>query len=282
MSERCSGLSRSAGEPLAATATTAERFLLVEVPGTWPRDVSDGAGLPRDACEAVAAWLGEAPRSRLLYLRRPGRSSRTSALAFVVAASEQAGNVRRLELESHAELAAVDLDEDGDLVARSLVLVCAHGARDRCCALRGTAVYGALEGRLGDEELWISSHHGGHRFAANLLVLPAGLQFGRVEPDEAPFLVARALAGRIELGRYRGRTCFEQAVQAAEQAVRQATGFDGVDELRLSGVDGSSVRFRSWDGIEHSTVVEELEGPVVPASCGAEPEAQRILRARIA
>lgn len=34
-------------EPLAGTAVTATSWLLVEVPGGWPPDVSDAAALPR-------------------------------------------------------------------------------------------------------------------------------------------------------------------------------------------------------------------------------------------
>ena len=280
MSERCSDLSYAAGEQLAATATTAEHWLLVEVAGAWPRDVSDEGALPEAARHAVSAWLAGTPRSRLQFVRRPGRSPKRPVV-FVVRSDESAAETRRLELASHDDLATVDLDRDGDSVDGSLVLVCGHGTRDQCCALRGTAVYGALAQRLGDEELWISSHHGGHRFAANVLVLPAGLHFGRVEPDEAPFVVARALAGRIELGPYRGRTCYEPAVQAAERAVRQAAHVDGVAELRLAGVDGSVVRFRTWDGADYAALVEEIEGPATPASCGALAEAQRAFSAQI-
>ena len=280
MSERCSDLSYAAGEQLAATATTAEHWLLVEVSGSWPRDVSDEGALPEVARRAVSAWLAGTPRSRLQFVRRPGRSAKRRVV-FVVRAEEGTTETRRLELASHDDLAAVNLDRDGDPVDGSLVLVCGHGARDQCCALRGTAVYGALAPKLGDEELWISSHHGGHRFAANVLVLPAGLHFGRVEPDAAPFVVARALAGRIELGRYRGRTCYELAVQAAERAVREAAHVDGVADLRLAGVDGSVVRFHTWDGAEYAALVEEIEGPATPASCGAPAEAQRAFSAQI-
>ncbi|OFW75037.1 MAG: hypothetical protein A2Y55_02010 [Actinobacteria bacterium RBG_16_68_12] len=281
MSQRCSDLSRAAGVPLSASATTAEKWLLLEVPGSWHRDVSSEGGLPAEAHEAVTAWLADTPRSRLQFIRRSGRSSSGRSLAFVVDARENGGNVRRIELADQADLARVDLDTAGEPVDGSLVLVCGHGSRDACCALRGTAVFGALAERLGEEELWISSHQGGHRFAANVLVLPAGMHFGRVEPGEAPFLVARALAGRIELDRYRGRTCFEPIVQAAEQAVREATGLDVVSELELTNVEGSTVRFRSWEGAEHIAIVEEVAGPVAPASCGADPEAQRVLRARV-
>jgi hypothetical protein len=278
--ERCSDISLDAGESLAATATTAEHWLLVEVPGSWPRDVSVVGALPEPAHEAVATWLEQKPTSRLLFIRRPGGSALRS-LVFVIHAAESTAAVRRIELEHPTDLALVDLGSDGECTDRQLVLVCGHGSRDACCALRGTAVYGALAGRLGNEEVWISSHQGGHRFAPNVLVLPAGLQFGRVGPDEAAFVVARALAGRIELDRYRGRTCYASTVQAAEQSVREARELDGVADLRLAGVEGALVRFRGCDATEHAALVEEIVGPRVPASCGADPEAQKTFSAQI-
>lgn len=277
---RCSNASREAGESLGATATMAESWLLVEVRAGWSRDVGSSRSLPEPAREAVDAWVDGTPASRLLFVRRPGRSEGPS-LAFVVNAPESGGTTRRLELESLEDLADVDLSRDGDASDGQLVLVCGHGSRDPCCALRGTAVFGVLAARLGDEELWISSHQGGHRFAANVLVLPAGLQLGRIEPEEAPFVVARALAGRIELDRYRGRSCYEPIVQAAELAVRRATGLGAVPALRLVDVAGTTVRFRGFDGVEHVAEVAEAPGPPVRVSCGAEPEPQRTYSARV-
>ena len=277
--ERCSEISLDAHESLVATATTAERWLLVEVPGSWPRDVSAVGALPT-AAGAVATWLEQTPGSRLLFIRRPGRSSARS-LVFVIRAAESRVEVRRIELEDPAALADVDLARDGDRTDQQLVLVCGHGSRDTCCAVRGTAVYGALAERLGDEELWVSSHQGGHRFAANVLVLPSGLQFGRVEPNEAASVVARALQGRIELDRYRGRTCYTSMVQAAERAVREARELEGVESLRLTGVEGPVVRFRGRDGLEHSAQVEEAIGPSVAASCGAELAPQAVFSALV-
>lgn len=257
------------------------RWLLIEVRGTWPREVGAGEGLPEGAREPVAAWRERAPGPRrVLFLRRPARRG-ASLLAFVVRAEETGGEVRRISFADHSELAGVDFDDIGARVDTQLVLVCGHGSRDQCCALRGTAVYGALEARLGEEELWISSHHGGHRFSANVLVLPAGLHFGRVEPGNAPLLVARALAGRIELGNYRGRTCYGPGAQAAEHAVRSATGLDGVEHLRLDEAREPAVRFRAWDGTGHEAVAEPVSGPAVPASCGAQPETQTGFRARL-
>jgi hypothetical protein len=277
MSQRCSELSLALGEPLAATATSAERWLLLEVPGAWPRDVADKGALPEPARAAVDAWLAAAPRSRLQLIRRPDRRSETR-LAFVVTAREHQAEMRRVELASLDQLADVDLDAASEAIGGSLVLVCGHGSRDRCCAAFGTPVYGTLAERLGKEEVWLSSHQGGHRFAANLLVLPAGLHFGRVQRSDAPLVVARALAGRIDLDRYRGRTCYPGAVQAAEAAVRREARLEGVTELELESLDDGLVRLRTWSGERFEVAVEETDGPSVPASCGEAAKAQRHFR----
>jgi hypothetical protein len=140
-------------------------------------------------------------------------------------------------------------------------------------------VYTTLAERLGEEEVWISSHQGGHRFAPNLLVLPAGVQFGRVRPEEAPLVAAKALAGRIQLRHYRGRTCYSGAVQAAEAAVRRDVGLEGLRDLELQSVEAGIVRFRAWNDVEYAVSVEEAEGPSVPASCGENAKPQRHFRA---
>ncbi len=269
---RCSDLSAEAGESLVATATPVDTWLLVEVRGTWPRDVSDAAALGESAAARISEWLARQPASKLLFIRRPGRARERRQL-FVVRASDRESHVRRVELAPTDDLADVDLDA-GELVDARLVLVCGHGTRDACCALRGSAVHGALAAHLGPDELWLSSHQGGHRFAANVLVLPGGVQLGRVTPEDAPRVVGDALAGRISLEHYRGRTAYSAREQAAEHAVRAATGLTSLSDLRLVGDDGEYVRFADCDGREYRARPEEIAGPTVPASCGAEPSPQ--------
>lgn len=280
---RCSALSLEAGEGLAATATHATEWLVIEVPGPWPRDAASGEGLPGDVREVVVAWrdggAGEA-RRRLLFVRRPGRTG-AARLVFLVAATEERAEARRLALDDLSDLAGVELEAAGEPVGSGLVLVCGHGSRDRCCASAGTAVFGALARSLGEEELWISSHQGGHRFAANVLVLPTGIQLGRVDPARAPTIVGAALAGEIDLDHYRGRACYAPEAQAAEHAVRAATGLTGIHDVRLQGVDGPAIAFRGTDGAVYRAVVERRPGPEVPPSCGEHPERQSALVGRV-
>jgi hypothetical protein len=249
------------------------------VPGTWSRDVSDGEGVPVAARRSVRAWLERTPSSRLLFIRRPGRSREGRELAFIVHAAAAESRVRRLE---RGQLDRLDFDESGtDETGSQLVLVCGHGTRDQCCALRGIAVYGALASSLDREQVWISSHQGGHRFAANVLVLPSGVQLGRVSAADATALVAEALAGRIELDHFRGRATYSPEVQAADIALRRELGLDRIDDLRLIETAGDTVRFRDATGREHVAIAEQHSGPAVPASCGAEPESQVAFSARV-
>ncbi len=128
--------------------------------------------------------------------------------------------------------------------------------------------------------LWQSSHQGGHRFAANVLVLPWGVQLGRVEPGDARRVAAELTAGRIPLDHYRGRTLYAPPVQAAEVAVRRELGLERVDDLRLTGADAGTVTFATPRGDAVATV-ELRVGPVLPPSCGAEPEPTEVWAARL-
>src|SRR5206468_7323768 len=107
---------------------------------------------------------------------------------------------------------------------------------------RGNTLYATLSDSF-SEAVWLSSHQGGHRFAANVLVLPSGIQLGRVPHEHAVQLVSDALAGQIALDHYRGRTAYSGREQAAERLVREAEGLRALGDLRLPGDDGRLVRF---------------------------------------
>jgi hypothetical protein len=262
----CSALATAAGVPLAGTAGRTDSFLLLEFRGAWERDVLDGlTGRP---AAAIRSWLEATPRSKALFIRRPGRRGSELA-AFVVRAVEQ--TVQRFGLTAYDELPDIDLAYGGEAVARPLALVCGHGRRDACCARLGRPLYDALLETFDADSLWLSSHQGGHRFAPNLLWLPDGLLFGRVEPTEAPALTGELRAGRLPIERLRGRTTFPPAAQAAEIAVRAKLGVDGVRDVSLVSLKDGRVTLGVPGGPVDVTV-EVQEGPAVPASCGAKPE----------
>ena len=269
----CSELSLAAGEALAGTATTAERWLLVEVRGPWGREAVVDSGLPRPVRELLETFDG-----RVQLIRRPDRRAGTTVVLAVTA--EGGGAARRLELSGLDELPAADLGS-GEPVEGPLLLICAHGRRDACCARLGVPLFDALGPHVGEGQLWQSSHLGGHRFAPNLLVLPLGVQLGRIPVEKAPAVVRSLAAGRIPLEWYRGRTLYTAPVQAAEIAVRRALRLDGAGDVRLLSNTSASVRFATPGG-NVTVQVEASDGPAVPASCGAEREPARTWHASIA
>jgi hypothetical protein len=269
----CSDVSRDDEEPLGATASLVERWLLIEYRGLWSRDAVDGSTLSPEVKRRLVAWLHAEPRSRIVFVRRTERRREDGLLAFRITSREDDASARRLELERHDDLLALDLDTAGERVDHPLLLVCTHGKHDACCARRGRPLYEAVADQVEPAWAWQCSHVGGDRFAGNLVVLPAGLYLGRVEPAEAWETLDEVLAGRIPLGHYRGRSCHPFAVQAADRAVRVATGLLGVDDVRLDEAraepDGWRVRLKTTRGELWEVEVERRDGPLTQLTCSS-------------
>lgn len=286
----CAAVSRANGEPLAATASRIDNWILIEYRGAWARDVLGECLFTPELKEHLRAQLAALPRSRLLFVKKPER--RAYGRRQLYFGSSRPGEERFFELEvDHQEdLRGFDFvralsgaDTPGLPVDHPLLVVCTHGKRDRCCAKYGQPLYDALRRETETGHVWQSTHVGGDRFAGNVVVLPQGLYYGRVGPGDVGRLLAAHAAGRVDLDRYRGRSAYSFPLQAAEQAIREAEGLAGIDDLALAGSErlGDAawrVRFRAADGVVHEVDVgeEEAEEPVF-LTCGAE-EPKRALR----
>ncbi|NIT12819.1 MAG: sucrase ferredoxin, partial [Candidatus Dadabacteria bacterium] len=64
-----------------------------------------------------------------------------------------------------------------------LLLICTHGSYDQCCGTRGVELYNKLSAIEEKFDVWQTTHLGGHRFASNILLLPEGIYYGRVNED---------------------------------------------------------------------------------------------------
>ena len=113
-----------------------------------------------------------------------------------------------------------------------VLAVCTHGRHDACCAERGRPVALALAASRHTDATWECSHIGGDRFAGNLLVLPRGHYYGRVDPASAIEVADAVADGRLALDHLRGRSDVAMPVQAAEIDVRRRLGLTGLDDVR--------------------------------------------------
>lgn len=252
----CAEVSREHAEPLGATASRVDHWILVEYRRLWSRDPIAGSGLPDEAKAHLRAQLRRLPNSRLLFVRRPGPDQPEILSVFFGSSLESGPRFFRAAVSSYAELSELDIASAltggavaGETLPHPLFVVCTHGKRDRCCARYGRPLYDELAEELDPGWVWQSTHVGGDRFAGNLVCLPEGLYFGRVDRQDAWGLLDEYLAGRIELGRYRGRSCYGFAAQAAERLVREETGLTGIGDIALERAhrlapDAWSIRFR--------------------------------------
>ena len=266
----CAETSLAHGEPLGATASRVHTWILLEYRGLWAHDAVDGSTLSGELKAFLRAERRRLPHARIVFVRSNARRGRDGLLAFVARTAGAGGGLRRLELDRHDDLIGLDLATAGSPVAHPLFLVCTHGKHDRCCAKYGRPLYDAVREQVEEDWVWQSTHVGGDRFAGNLVALPDGVYYGRVEPSDAWPVIEASLAGRVHLPRYRGRSSHGFAAQAAELGVRQETGL-----LELSAVQVHSIELagEGWHaeveagGVVYDVDVRREEGEPTHLTC---------------
>lgn len=235
----CATSARERDDPLAGTATTATRFLLIEHPGPWAFDAFAGSGIDLEVRVALTAAV-RSVRSRLLLIRRPGRQDLTAPRRWAVLDSRpEGGDVWGTWETDQDLLAAIEaLNGRGGPVkdTSTVLLVCAHGRHDACCAVRGRPVAAALQQRWPDET-WECSHVGGDRFAANVIVLPSDTYYGNLDAANAVRVVTEHLAGRVPMDFLRGFGTESPVAQSAIAEAHRRYGPAGPRDVVSSGTE---------------------------------------------
>ena len=250
----CAAQSRQSQECLAGTASRAQRWVLLEQPGAWGKNALAESSLPAEIGEHLLRLKDQVP-ARVVLLRRPGGRKPSSArrTMFVAHTSPTGGWLEQLELADVREMLDVDvtplskgLTVGGTRQTRPHYLVCTNGKHDPCCAQYGLPVARVLQAAVADR-VWECSHIGGDRFAGNLVSLPDGFFYGRLDPDTARTVVAATESGQIALDYWRGRSALPFAWQAAEAAIRRE--FDLATPEALTFLRGTRVdddRHQVW------------------------------------
>jgi (2Fe-2S) ferredoxin len=227
---RCTAASELRNDPVLGSATHVRTWLLLEHTGAWGSDALLDARLP-DGLGAALKQQARAYRAKILLIRRfNSQPDGEGVRVFAAYADPAAPRVESGRLADPREVLDLDLTafrEGGSSGLAphdgSLFCVCTNGRHDVCCAERGRPVAKALD-RAHPEETWEVSHIGGDRFAANMVVLPHGLYYGRLDPASAIAVAGSHLAGELELDHLRGRASYPTPVQAAEIFLRRELG----------------------------------------------------------
>lgn len=233
--------------------------------------------------------------ARLLLVRKPGREgqvlmasgeSRRAYLARVGGRGFEPAVLYTFEVSDVADLLTLPLEKPetipGLVVSReTLVLICTHSKRDRCCALLGRPLAAFLQEQSTGVQVWECSHTGGHRFGPVALTLPSGYTYGRLTFEQALTLASDIRSEQLALAGLRGRSAHTPIEQVAEVTVRSYLVQEGekprINDLSPERVntpaDGTvqSARVTHRDGRAWLVTAHEVELPARPASCGKDP-----------
>jgi hypothetical protein len=239
----CEG-SLEAGEPLFATASRVDVWLLLEHNAAWGAKALPESSLPDNLKTFLNHNLESIPNSRFQFIKQSGVMAGNPRF-YVVRSSPENSAIYEFRL-SLDELLKLDISAilagssqfQSNLYTAPLFLICTNAKRDLSCARYGLPLYQAMSAHAG-QSVWQTTHLGGHRFAGTMAVLPEGLYYGRVAPDDAENLVIEHQAGRIYLDHFRGHSIYESPAQAAEYFLREHTGNLNINDLRLLNLEAN-------------------------------------------
>ncbi|WP_329017787.1 MULTISPECIES: sucrase ferredoxin [unclassified Streptomyces] len=244
----CADAARLRGDPLAGTAPRGVVWVLIEYRGAWPSNGYDGIALDPEIKSHVWSAAHEM-RARIFLIRRLARPRPEGPGRWAVLHYERSGASRQRWGTWSRDQDLVEIAEalhtPGHLDQPPVVLVCAHGQHDICCAVRGRPVARVL-GERWPNLVWECTHVGGDRFAANVVVVPDGVYYGRLDPTSAVEVVEEHLAGRIHPEHLRGYTDLAPPQQVAVAALLERFGPAGRHDYTVTGTvrDGDDWRIR--------------------------------------
>ncbi len=264
-----------------ATAPRANVWFLLEYSGRWGNKAFKESDIPELVKEHLDSQMDQISESRLLLIKQP--EAKHEGFAFFAALPTSNPPVLyRFQLANYDELLEFDLPAlvaqdtryNAALSEEPVFVNCTNGLRDQCCALHGVVTYQALAEKY-PGRIWQSTHHGGHRFATNFLHLPYGLSYGRLRPETGPDVLQAGLDGKIVIDSLRGRTIYEEPVQAAEILLRREIKDTGVNRLHLRGSQDLGegrwqVEFEGSSEMHEVTVQMKETGRQVRLSCSDE------------
>ncbi|HYZ84003.1 MAG TPA: sucrase ferredoxin [Bryobacteraceae bacterium] len=225
----CALESQKNGEEIFGTVAHLRSWLLLEYPGAWRRNAVEDSRL---LSPAVREHMLRTRWDRSLLIRQEHKWEGGPLRAFTVDSSPESPSISQHLLTNYEQVTAIT--GPGEPVVGNLFAVCTHARHDRCCAKFGNAVWCALRDAA-PERAWQCSHVGGDRFAANVVLMPHGIYYGRVRPEDVGDLLRASDAGQLWLPGYRGRSGYRRAVQAAEYFLRRESGVVGFTAFKPLG-----------------------------------------------
>jgi (2Fe-2S) ferredoxin len=169
----------------------------------WPPKLEESEGLLGKMARDVRALRDDAgPIPKLTATDERAGGKPFDLLVFPEAVRYRGVDATAWEsiLEEHLRQGELSSAAPREPLTGRWVFVCVHAASDERCGRCGPPVLEALRAAchgagLTDVTVRATSHVGGHKYAANVLVYPEGVWYGFVTPQDVPRIVRDHLTG---------------------------------------------------------------------------------------
>ncbi len=272
----CSGSSINAGERMFGTAPNVNFWILIEYTRQWEEKAFNNCSISKEVKDTIKNLAGMHPKSRIQLIKRSSKSSKLRLYIAVTKSSEN--KVFEFALDSYDQILTIDFEKalknSDHISAKPLLLVCTHGSYDKCCGTKGKQLYNNLVIKEKDFEVWQTTHLGGHRLASNILLLPDGTYYGRVDEDNYSKLKEHYLKNSLYPQLLRGRCFYSSDEQAAEYFLAMDNNDTEISNFRLVQVSRTdtgqikTVFINDQNGYVYSVLLDKKDNAVeVLASC---------------
>lgn len=219
MKQHCREASLESGEELFGTASTHERYLLVESAFPWAHAALE----THDVSEFAHVFRASSPVKVLLIGKDSTYSQKGYRVVIDVQKQQGAFHVTEYLVPRGREVEVFPKILEGTAEAYATqehhrhILVCIDGGHDFCCGRWGQPCYDEVRAAMGEEaRVWRCSHIGGHRFAPTAIDFPEGRYYGRIKNPVALF--RKELSMEEVMTMYRGNGAYSKEEQDAERA----------------------------------------------------------------
>ena len=245
----CSEVSLANQEDPIGTAGTAEKWLIVEVPRPWKKNIWEhkpnfkpliGVLIELEQLEPNPSLrlMAIAPDKeysqpdyiRVFYYFRPGEMfSQYEKQEYLVPSSQLVPLVRAIILEPQQLSQFTSYQQQTKDIRE--ILVCTHTHYDTACGRYGTPLYTKLRKEYatvssGKLRVWQTSHFGGHKFAPTLIDFPSGRFWGHLQPEVLDTLIYQRGSLDALKPYYRGWSGLGQFEQIAEREIWMKEGWE--------------------------------------------------------
>lgn len=233
--QTCFDDSLQSSEHLFGTVPNVNFWILIEYKDSWEKKAFNNCNIDADVKSVIRKLAGRYTKSRIQLIKN-GYSNKDHIKLYIAITTETQKELFEFKIASYRDILEIDFNNelsDSTLKTDPVLLICTHGSYDNCCGEKGLELFNHITKDEKDFEVWKTTHLGGHRFAANLLILPDGIYYGRINKQNYDKIRKSHRSNHLEINMLRGRCFYTAGVQAAEYYLRSKLDYTDHDNIIL-------------------------------------------------